>query len=433
MKNTLIALLILTLFISYGKTVTKPTGDNDFGTPVVNGQSIVAGDTVLAATGTHLNQQRFVDFIGTKANPIVIDYNGQTIDANGMANVVYLLRCEWVTLINIGDGYGAINYGIVSTDSKNCSAYNNVIHDVPNTCIRMGLSTNSEADSTEWREHFQEEKTVVNGNTCYNCGREGIYVGNSNSDTWYVSSTYDTIYQQAWGDTLIVDDNTVYNIDWDGIQFSAGISYTKVTGNTVYDYALDGQPVHSNGIQVGPGSKGIVANNLIYDGNTTEATSAAISSTGEGMEFFNNVIIDAFQGIALPNRYTTGNQFLRVYNNTFVRIVDTGIYNESWATRGNWFINNIFHHVTEPDDVDTFYELTQKGGYSNKTNNLFVYGASWLATNLTDVDNQDVTPTGGSAALNTGANLYHYYHSLLTQTYSDTNRPFYGSWNIGAE
>lgn len=410
---------------------TKPTSTDTFLNGQVSGQTVNPGDIILYESGVHTGTQYFSDFTGSSGNPIVIDLNGNDVDAQNNNNVLRLVNSSFITIRN-GTLRNSSTNIILTTEAFNIRLENIVGDNAANgSGFRLGFSTKA-TDSSYWRENFTEDYVEVVDCTISNVRFEGIYVGNSDPQRWSFTSA-NIAYAQNYLLRAIVKGCTVYNTGYDGIQVGSTTGWAEVCDNEVYNYGTSSVDSHANGIQMGVATRGLCYNNLVHSGSHRNASFQIL---GAGVSIFNNISIDGGAGIYLFDRMTFPNRSARVFNNTFVSMSVLGIYYTATYHRHNKMYNNIFHMFSGsvPDTINTWYIRSGSADDNpiDDQNNIFTFGTAGLnSLDFVDLTNNDVRLGNSSTALNTGKNLINENSKLILNK-SGSVRPFSGSWNIGA-
>jgi hypothetical protein len=418
----LIASLVAIGFQSYATTYTKTTAnDSHFNGTAFSNATVVGGDTILYAVGTHDGNQYFSGYVGvSEANPIVIDLNGQTIDGLGQTYTIRLVDCLHVQIIN-GTAHNASQCPIYTVESKGIVVEWIVAYDAGDTGIRIGFQSKS-TDPSTWRENTVDPYARVKNCTVYDAVNEGIYISASNTHNIYFDANGDP-YALAFTEYGEVSNNLVYNTGLDGIQMGAISIWGEIKYNYVHDYALSATVTHDNGIQMGTGSHGAVFGNIVEDSGA--ATGSMYQIQGDGVLMYNNVGYNGASGVNILSSYTSPNRYTWIFNNTFINVGLNGAYINSTHLRNITLANNIFHLVDEPSaPTDYYFRVIGSPDYS-ESNNLTVFGAGALtALNFTNIGAQDYSLGVGSTALTGGSGKYRFYIPGLKNNLAGNRRNF---------
>jgi hypothetical protein len=415
----------------YNKAVTTLgaiyTNGSSFGGATVN-----AGDTILFDSGTHIGYQTFRNYIGTEANPIIIDLNAQTIDGqnNSSWTGIALEDCDHIevkngSLVNITQSKSGVlaregSYiidGLTITGGNQCIAIHN----------DEAIGSNYINRRTDYPpDGVGNEYVTVKNCTLSGAQYEGIYIGASNTEKWLQDTTdRSVIYEQPLVRDAIVENCNVSNCGDDGIQVGALSMIVRDNTITNVGTALG---THTSGIQINPIGSVEVYRNFIKD------CGPGIFIACSNSRVYNNIIKDAKNGVALTFTKQEANENHWFFNNTMTDINQHCIPNWNGIAPNNRLWNNIMH-LTAPEDGSThsfYYVGTDRNVNMDEQNNIEVDSAAGLtALNFTDYANDDLTLGVGSTAIDAGQNLYDDLDYLRTN-YSGSNRSSSGSWDSGA-
>ncbi len=427
-KALKILFMILILPVGlYAATHNVSTSDKNYAQGV--DFTAAAGDTIFFPAGTYnIGQYYFSDFIGTKANPIVIDLNGQTVDANGEHSAIRLRDCDYITLTN-GTCTNSANNVVLAELTPNVIFDNLTVTNGSSSGIRAGIQT-TEGTTQYYRSAYTEDYVIVRNCTVHDMTYEGIYIGNSNNENPQFASD-GTVFYKSFIDSVIVENCTVYNTGYDAIQVGAAEGFAWIHDNEAYAFAGANVGNHSSGIQLGEATEALCYNNYIHD--ATFEIGAGIAGLGQGMIMFNNRISDVNAGIFIYDRYTAPNKTNRIYNNTITNIASWGIDNRTVNTFHNKIWNNILHTQTVPDTASVYWYYTENGASADLQGNVYEYGSGGLTNlNFTDEPNGDYTLQAGSTAEDAGVLILGDISELIINAAGDL-RPLTGTtWDAGA-
>lgn len=421
MKKILIYLLLV-VNTSFATTYNKvTTNDSHFNGTAFGGATVVGGDTILYEVGTHDGNQYFNGYDGnSETDPIVIDLNGQVIDALTATYGIRLVGCSHVRIVN-GTLHNASQSGVYTVESTGIVIENVTVYNTVSTGIRIGLQSVSGTPST-WRANTSDPYAKVINCTVSGSGDEGIYVGPSNTHNVYFDGSGNP-YELAFVLYGEVSGCTVYDTDLDGIQMGGVSIWGTIHDNLVYDYALIGTVTHDNGIQFGTGSHGAVYNNIVHDTGAT--TGSMYQIQGDGVLMYNNLGYNGATGVNILSSYTSANRYTWVYNNTFVDISLNGIYINSSHLRNMKVYNNIFHLVAAPSAPTNYYIREIGTPDYAQDNNIFTNSAGGLtALDFTNYAGDDFTLGGSSSALTGGTGAAKFNIKALKRNLADSRRDF---------
>ena len=411
----------------------KPVGTDSFTDGKVGGTTLVGGDIILYDVGSHTGTQFFKDFHGeSEENPIIIDVNGQSVDAQSENKALSLRDCSHIKIIN-GTFFGSSTQGVYCAESWGVSIDSVTSHSHVGTAFRVGYQSVVD-EPTLQRANFTDPYALINNCTAYNItgSGEGAYMGASNPH-WYKVNTDGTVFQYAKLAKGRITNSTFYNIGFDAIQMGScedGI----ISGNEVYNYGTLADASDMNGIQLGQGSSTLCYNNYIHDYGAG-STGYGIFVQGDSNIVFNNIIDNAYNGInAGSGSYAGSNAELLILNNTITRIQgEYGIRINTRFLRTTNIQNNLIHFDIQPNGSTTFYtDVVYSSTNYILDNYLHTYeGENSMISLFTDYANDDFSLKAGSAAIGGGISV-SLFNSMLMNNYIDELRPITGSIDIGA-
>jgi hypothetical protein len=300
-----------------------------------DGSAVLPGQVIGIQAGVR-GRLSLVNIRGTAEQPIVIVNQGGLVKLSSGADdeAIRIANSEHFKLL--GDGDPAIKYGIEVTQATG-------------TCVQItDRSTNFEvaflhlhhagyagimsktdprSDGSVNRGNFIQEDVVFHDNYIHDVGGEGLYLGSS----FYTGTT-------ANSDALFPHDirgmrvynNLTLRTGREGIQVGCVIEDCEIYGNVVREAGLRNEPGQNNGIQINPGTTGLLYNNTVI---RALANGVALTGLGDNAAF-NNVITNVGgHGIFSDNRNRTldpsigtiAGSYVRVHNNTIVNAGQFGL------------------------------------------------------------------------------------------------------------
>jgi parallel beta-helix repeat protein len=300
---------------------------------------LVAGDTLYIRGGTY-TERVTITKSGTASAPITISsYPGETaiMDGSGLSSTLSVetpminLRASYVIVQNLEltfpRGRGIYVYKSPTLNASHNIIRNNNIHHMFGSGINVWGDYNLVENNKLWKTMLQNDCDNRSSNDGINCA------GYSWSGTITIGdSTY-----PYYGLNTTIRNNQVYQSYGEGI-LCMYTDYATIEGNRVWDsWALGIYPDHCSYTSIN--------NNLVYYTSDTEYWRFATSSSpspamgillsnesnipshpiGHDINVFNNIIVNAFQGIYFWSGQISGSALINVTiaNNT---IVNNGNY-----------------------------------------------------------------------------------------------------------
>ncbi|WMJ73323.1 right-handed parallel beta-helix repeat-containing protein [Cytophagaceae bacterium ABcell3] len=323
---------------------------------------VLPGDTLLIEAG----ERRFLqirNISGNEREPIVVmNHSGAVIiDDDAHYYGLYLSNCSFFKLTGSGKVKGS-DYGfqIRSTGPK----ANGLSVDGGSTDFEIefvevknagfaGIMAKSDPDCDEeyTKDNFVMKNVSIHDNYIHHSKGEGIYIGNSFYGGWDRN-------QNCPGKTLFpheihnlkVFNNKVEHVGWDGIQVGCATEEVYIYDNLVIKYGLKAEKYQSNGIQVGEGTRGVVAGNVVAEG---KGNGMIILGKGENLLINNLLIKPGENGFFCDSRITDkGSEFVFA-NNTIVEPAQTGFMIYSKITDNKLVNNIVISNNDEKPFVDT--------------------------------------------------------------------------------
>lgn len=334
--------------------------------------SLAAGDTLLLALGTYVNNLTLNTRVGTATDPIVIMGSGNVTNfqAQSCCNTISLTKCEYLIIKNLQlDGMNQAVDAVKAEGTTDNYAhhitieYLNIIN-YGNNQQNVGISTKCPA----WNWVIRKNRIIGAGT--------GMYLGNSDGTKPFVNGIIENNY---------IASTIGYNIE---IKHQLNgerelLPETSVNGKTILRYNVFSKDANSS-------SGGSARPNLLVGGFATTGFGSLDYYEIYSNFFYNNPVEALFQG--------TGN--IMLYDNIFVNHFDPSGFRTVYITQQNG---------VSPQDIKIFHNTvmaaTTSGGirlYNPNTNyKQYCYSNAVFAdapiTNFTDLlDN--VTDTYANAS-----------------------------------
>lgn len=371
--------------------------------------AISPGDTLCLQAGTK-RSLKLLNINGTADKPVVIiNCGGQVVISNTdyhygfeIANSRHFRLtgtghqefAYGIKVANTARGINGLSIGALSTDFE-------VDHvEVANAGYAGIMSkTDPGCDGTATRDKFVQRNSIFHDNYIHDVHGEGFYIGNS----FYVNGQRKDCNGEEIRlpphnlEGVKVYNNIVRNTGYDAIQVGCAITDCEIFNNTIENFGTRNTETQNQGIQINPGTSGVVYNNLIKNGSGTGIFMNGIG----GNLVFNNIIINAGQyAIFCDDRATTPGTGFHFINNTIVKPGKDGILMMSRQSKGNRFSNNIVvapgqKYVNKYDAVDWI-----------ESNN--IYASEISSIGFINAEGQDYRLQATSAAINSGADVSSY-------------------------
>ncbi len=389
----------------------------------VDGSGYLPGDRVCIMAGDRPDLV-IDDVVGTAEQPVIlINCDGKVRAGGPEAGVGFAIRGS-VHFRLTGTGDPEHTYGIEIVGSRP-SAQGLAIG---------GLSSDFEVDHVEVHHAgfagimsktdpscddrdlsgFVQENCSFHDNYIHDVGGEGFYLGYSFFPERETDCDGQTVTLRAHPMRNIeVYDNLVERSGWDGIQMSAVIEGGLIARNAVVDFGREDELYQNHGIQIGGGTSGVVAQNLIARG-----PGIGIFWLGwGGAQVYNNVIVDVGgDGINCQDRTELAGAPFWFVHNTILRPGRDGIRMHATLAAGSAFVNNLVVDAAEaPETHFGDFDWTVEG-------NLFV--DSVAEAGFVDAAGGDYHLAAGSAGVDQGvaftpADVSTDYDGLLRDSQPD--------------
>ncbi|WP_064197442.1 MULTISPECIES: malectin domain-containing carbohydrate-binding protein [Emticicia] len=394
---------------------------------IYNGQTmnVKPGEVICVQAGNY-SLLRFVNFIGTASQPIIIkNCGGQvTIAHNQYYGALDFLGSKYFKVTGSGStdiqygfliaGTGATASGLsIAGLSTNCEVER---VEVKNTGFAgMLIKTDPNCDPSTWRSSFTMTDVSIHDNYVHDTGGEGLYIGNSfyNVEVITCSGQKRTVFPHLI-EKLKIYNNTVVNTGADGIQYACAPD-AEVYNNSVSNYGISPfEAFQNNGMQLGSVS-GKFYGNKIKSGN---GNGIQIVQPLGNLSVYNNIVESVGQNALFSDdRFSTNN--LLIANNTFVKSGQDlmKIYGSTTSKR-------IYNNILAESSINS-YIVYGLGAAADEKNNLKVNSA----TSVGFLSDKDFHLTINSPAINAGINPD--FISLSTDI-EGNKRPNGGFYDLGA-
>ncbi|MGL1885400.1 MAG: T9SS type A sorting domain-containing protein [Reichenbachiella sp.] len=331
-------------------------------------ENVRPGDTICMKAGTYYNWHTFNDLAGEKDNPIVIINCGGLVTIEASTNGLQTRNSHDFVISGAGDP--DTEYGILVKGGENGIILNTfsinyqVDHVIVDGAKFHGLDLKNDPycdDPRVWRysDTAQPNESIKVFHTkIINTGLEGMYLGGSHYqkavNCLWAGADYETV--EIWESSIIDVDIHDNIVDWtgnDGIQIGSAIGEVRIYDNKLYRFGQTDQTgQHRSGFQINPGTKAILYNNTIIQGE-----GSAFFISGDGVEIYNNIVDSVKTAVESYNNLTSPESKYLIYNNTFLNLRESGyaIITADHCLPNNYSKNNIFHSWV----LDDFWRYQQ--------------------------------------------------------------------------
>lgn len=266
----------------------------------------------------------------------------------------------------------------------------------------LGIKNYPSCDGLEARGNFVQYNTMVHHNYIHHTYDEGMYIGTSHYhlNTTLLTSCEAQGYLQAPLINAHVHHNLVEETGNDGIQVGGVISGMIIEDNVVKNYATKENAGHIGGLQINPGSVGIVRNNkVISKGGISETAVQYAGGSAGDIEITNNWIINSKTPFLILGMMLTSTNKTIFRNNTVVNDGGTSMYHFCYAN-GGLLSPTQQHQIIIEKNIFAEYDTvaTSLGGGWFK---IFDQGA-----NLCPINGQIYGNAGGDSNFQIPTNLY---------------------------
>jgi hypothetical protein len=410
---------------AYTFTKTVPTG-----TITVDGTAlgIVAGDVVGIAAGS---RSRLVlsNIHGADGNPVIIANMGGKVRVgyDGAASAISIENCSNIKLL--GDGDPAHYYGIEVTRSAGgqgvqahggSTRFEIAFLEIHHTHFAGIMSKDDPtcvngAPGPRNRGNFTQQNVSFHDNYIHDTGGEGLYLGNSFYDVG-VAKSCGTVYPHDITGMRVYN-NITERTGHEGIQVGCAISDCEIYNNLIIKPSRQDEEFQNNGIQINPGTTGLLYNNTII---CTPNNGIGLFGRGNNTVFNNVIVNSGAHAIFCDDRIgTIFGGFIRVHNNTIVNAGQFG-----FRTYDNLsvqeFRNNIVVNAASGMIDPASTPVTQSNNLAQATD---------AGLGFVNAAAHDYRIAGASTALNTGYNVSAHG---VTVDREGLTRPHGAAFDIGA-
>lgn len=320
--------------------------------------NILPGDLVVLEG--HATSVSFVNFHGTKDEPIRIVNKGQVKIIYYNYQSFSLVNCKHVILDGKGDANIKYGFYVKSNNANGASALTigKLSSDIEIFGVEIagsgfaGIMAKSDPNKTNpeaWRYNYVLSNLKIHHNYIHNTHGEGMYIGYFTYEEKNGLKAHSVKNAKIWS-------NIIDSTGWDGFQIGCGDYKTEIHNNIITNYGVSNVKWQNSGMSINSGFSGEIFNNSVSDG------------TGTG------IIIKPLD-------------IVRVYGNTIRDVGIYGIYVQNDNTtllkcKINIFNNNITAPVSLMIDShkDKFEQLTL-------LNNILIFTNSDVLLNFNDIIN----------------------------------------------
>lgn len=344
MTRLLLPVFFLFSGLCIGKTFTIPVGTDYYDAKKAG---VSAGDTICLQEGERKYLQ-IKNISGDSLNPVIIkSCGGRVVIQNSdfryglMINNSRYFRLTGISpedslsikVLGTGPGASGVSVGDKSSNFE-------IDHlEIANAGFAgIMAKTDPRCDSSANRGIFLMRDVSIHDNYIHDVGGEGIYAGNSFYSGW-------TANKQCTGDTLYphkitgikIYRNIIENSGWDGLQLGCATEDAEISDNIIKNFGVADIEVQNNGIQVGEGTTGIVARNVVENG---PGNGIIMLGLGNNLVFDNLISETKAAGIFCDDRVTIDSSVVAIFNNTFKNTGEYAVilYNEKTK---NYIFNNV--------------------------------------------------------------------------------------------
>ena len=406
-----------------------------------------SGETICIPSG-HYNALSFNGLRGSEDSPILITNCGEgrvVVDAQGVSSALAAHGGRYLHISGTGDS--AQEHGFLF---KNAGSGRTVVDmhtgvsdiEVDHVEVEgpayagIAIRNYPYCDESLSRTVFTQNNTHIHHNYVHDVSGEGLYIGPSHYFEDYSPTSGEECspgFPEAALIGVQIHDNIVEDVGRDGIQVGAAIEGLSINNNTVRRYALLGDFGHNGGVQINPGSVGLVYGNLIESALGGSSDNAVQFAGGvDGPTYiYNNMILGSATPFIALSRMGSPDSDVLFLNNTVVNQGNSGhtmtlFCSEEWV-QNFYFKNNIFsnyeyvgHYIYTGSNGEVWTGLVGGGSAVNCPINGLVhendiddnhqiegnlYLQDPLEVGFVDVLGADYHLENGSPAIATGANL----------------------------
>jgi hypothetical protein len=318
-------------------------------------------------------------------------------------------------------------------------------------------------DSLTWRKNgFVLRNLHIHNNYIHHTHGEGMYIGYTGSYKTTSKVICDGEYAMGhWLENVLVENNRLEDIGWDGIQVNLVQNNGIIRNNTIVNYGLEQEPVQNFGMSIGGGVYDIL-NNVIINGPANEQGLRGVGALGmqlingeSGSKILGNIFIrPGAHAIFLHNRSPFENKKngYTVAHNTIISPGESGIFYNAGITTSLdeseiggqqldvpfWLFNNVVVNPGNDYSTSNFWKKNRESFYDFNTRELRdaqepyhfdnVYTRNIDSLGFVDVATDDYRLSATSVLINQG---YGQYNSSPADMWG-IERGIEGGWDIGA-
>ncbi len=325
MKNLLLILLLSVTTLVYSKTIHLELKQNKTYWIKQTSIKILPGDTLLLSGKAE--SIVFVNFKGTKENPIVITSNDKVYIEYSGTRGIGLNNCHHVILSGKNSAY---QYGIIinATNKTHEAALNiyNLSSDIEIAGIEIasagfaGIMAKTDPNKHKpktWRENYVLDNLIIHDNYIRNTKGEGMYIG------YYTYGKVDGILPHSVKNLKIYN-NIIEYTKWDGIQVACADTNTKIYNNKIKFFGLANKFAQNSGMSINSGFNGSIYNNTIEYGTGNAINIMPLDSANIYNNTIKQINKDAY-GIYIQNNNVMHNNCVVSIKNNFIE-AGTALY-----------------------------------------------------------------------------------------------------------
>lgn len=306
--------------------------------------NVLPGDIVIL-TG-HAAAVAFIDFKGTKSNPIRIINNGiVNIDFNKQGGLRFI-NSHYIIFDGqtLDEPYG---FKIASKGKTNHSAVyvgglsSNIeifgIEIVKSGFAGIMAKTDPSPDDPKaWRFNYVLSNLKLHHNYIHDTKGEGMYIGYFTYEEKNGVKAHSVKNTKVWA-------NKFENIGWDGFQIGCADYNTEVHNNTINNYGTDDKQFHTAGMSINSGFNGKIYNNTIQNGTGPGIIITPLDSASIYNNTISNVGKNSYGIYIQATSATHCNYNIDIHNNYIDAPTSLMIHNKNKSKIANTiaFINNI--------------------------------------------------------------------------------------------
>jgi len=343
MKKLTILLLLLSSIV-YSKTHKIELKEDKTYWIKQKQYNILPGDTLLLSGKAE--SITFVNFKGTKENPIVITNKNKIFITYSGNKAIGINNCRHIILTgnNCNEKYGII---ISATEKTHEAAINiyNLSTDIEISNIKivsagfagiMAKTNPNKNNPNTWRENYVLNNLKIHDNFISNTKGEGMYIG------YYTYGKVNGVKPHSVKNLQIYN-NIVEYTKWDGIQVSCADENTKIYNNHIKFFGLVNKFAQNAGMSINAGFNGEIFNNIIEYGTGNGINIMPLDSAKIYSNTIKHININSY-GIYIQNDTLMNDASVVIITDNFID-AGTSLYIHNKNTKTNFkqikFVNNI--------------------------------------------------------------------------------------------